>query len=361
MTDPGDYITESYLRRQIEVNKAFPEVSTILLDLAFARWWSVHKAGIASKDWFTKSKLYQDSHPGTSEGKVEREYSTLLSYTITDRFYRPGGEVLRGDPQGVSQEPVTTGEYTSIHNGSQSDIVHEVNKSVTLEHSRSSTLSKGIQLDMTAKAEAGYGGVSASLETHLGVTVNSEESESSSTESSAGFDDTVTIKSGEDVAIVYSKSTKRYSQPFSINAIADVAFKVWFHGIVPQSGPKVHYLLSGRNEGLWDWKGHGEYSTHFDSLHDFCGFIRGYDPRAPEMRGYSGHMSPAAKAALAKLESDETLRLQLTGTQTVIQDGDADYSVRDIQNLSDEEVQHDFGRANQPLAEALANAPALAR
>ena len=90
----------------------------------------------------------------------------MLRVTITDRFYRPGGDIERGDPKSVDNETGTTGEYTSIRNHGNTVIEHQVDKTVTLEHSRSSSLSKGITLDLTSKESAGYGGVSVELEQH---------------------------------------------------------------------------------------------------------------------------------------------------------------------------------------------------
>ena len=62
---------------------------------------------------------------------------------------------------------------------------------MTLEHTESSELSEGIQLDMTTTASAEYGGVSGSLESHLGITVNATQATSSSTTTTTSFSDKV--------------------------------------------------------------------------------------------------------------------------------------------------------------------------
>ena len=88
--------------------------------------------------------------------------------------------MTRDAPAGVAALRGTTGEYTTIRNKGREAIEHHINKSETLEHSQTSVLSKGFSLDLTAKQEVSYGGVTAGLEEHLGVTKNEEDSESSS-------------------------------------------------------------------------------------------------------------------------------------------------------------------------------------
>ena len=195
MAQDENYITESYLRRGIEVDHALRLVTIILFDLGY----NLHGGGINQPTLYPRH-WYKDGIVHTTEQNEYKYhhgtllYKPLITYTIKDRFYRAGGEVNRGEPKGVSSVPGTTGQYTTIRNTGLHDLTHQVDKTVTLEHSRSSTLSKGLTLDLTAKAEASYGGVSASLESHLGVTVNKEDSESTSTETSTTFSDTVTVE-----------------------------------------------------------------------------------------------------------------------------------------------------------------------
>ena len=357
-----NYVTESYLRRGIEVDHALRLVSIILFDLGFHH--GSLPGALYGEHWYKEGIVHTTQQHYWSYNHGHYLYKPWITYTITDRFYRPGGEVNRGDPVGVSSVPGTTGQYTTIRNTGLHDLTHQVDKTVTLEHSRSSTLSKGLTLDLTAKAEASYGGVSASLESHLGVTVNKEDSESTTTTTSTTFSDTVTVEGsqstpgGEQVAIVYSKTTKRFNQPFSINAIADFGFKIEFYDLhyAPRNKKNALYLVSHHNNALWESgtdKNKMLYVTSFKSLHDFAGFIRGYDPRAPQMRYYPGNMSKAAMNALETLEKAEVLRLQLTGTQDVVQEGDADYTVTDIKGVGDDKLADLFGVSGKPIPESI--------
>lgn len=345
MTSDDSYITESYLRRKIECEHIAPAMASVLLDLA-----SISGAGVwrtVCDHWFKDGKIqvtgaFKDRHTG------KYDVFDFLEIEITSRFYKPGGVVKRSQPKGLSDVPQQTGQYTPIKNGGENPIVHTVDKKVTLTKSQSSELSRGVTLDLTAKGEVGYGGVTASLESHLGVTVNEQESESSSVTREQGFSDTVTVSPGESVAIVYQKTRKTYTQDFQIDAQADIGFNVTIKGIGKDTGaPHVGFLLDDGNADLWD-SVHGTWhTTSFKSMHDFCGFIRGYDPRAPKMAGYMAKAGWTAKHKMGILEnSPDWYLLQLTGSDTVVQDSDAAFSVEDVGGLSSLQVENKFGKAS---------------
>ena len=260
---------------------------------------------------------------------------------ISDRFYQSGGKVMRSDPKDLDSGVVTTGEYSSIRNHGSEPIRHQVDKSVELQQSQTSELSAGITLDLTSKESASYGGVSADLEQHLGITVNKTESQSSSKTVTTTFSDEVTVDPGEEVAIVYQKTNKHYAQDYSIDALIDLSFCLWL-GHDPHWGSKSHYLTSGQNDDLWEKK---HEKMCFDSIHDFVGFLLGFDVRAPAMHGYHDKMNDRAKRALDVLENNthNMLSLVLTGTDYIVHDDDADYSVQDISGLSDDEVKEKYG------------------
>ena len=116
--------------------------------------------------------------------------------------------------------------------------------------------------------------------------------------------------------------------------------------------PKSKYLLANINNGLWSVGNYPDAEKRvapFNSIQDFCGFTRGYDPSAPQMKGYLGDASDAALAALHKLEDDEALRLVLDGSQTVVADNNADYTVENIHGLSDGDLQELYGDENAPV------------
>ena len=355
MSNGNQYLTESYLRRQIEVGEIFANLWVVLGDLAFDKG-KVNYGGLNANGWFKSGDLLLGAVP-----KFNPYGEHVMHFKINDRFYKPGGTVIRGPAQNSKQAIGTTGQFSKIRNDGQNDIVHEVNKTVTVENSTESHLTKEFQLDLTAKVEAGYGGVSAGLETHLGLSQSSEDIESQTKTTETTFSDQVTISPGEEVAIVYSKSNTHFSQPFVIDAIADVAFLVDLYDVDRGHGANTHFLTAHGNGGLFSVVDHGHHSgdhvpgdaTHyamkFNSVKDFCGFIRGFDSRAPGMNGYIYHMSDDAKKALAVLESAKTFQLTLSGSDDVTQEGDADYSVEDIMGISDEKVEAEFGKAGNAL------------
>ena len=331
------YITESYLRRKIECNTLAHLIGDIMADLLGGGWFNHPNCD----DWHSHGqiKVIIDS---SDHGMYE-----VALMEISARSYQPGGKVLRSPPQDLDEGVVTTGEYSSIRNHGDEPLEHAVDKTVSLEQSQTSELSAGITLDLTSKESASYGGVSADLEQHLGITVNKSESQTSSKTVTTTFSDKVTIDPGEEVAIVYKKTDKRYSQDYSIDALIDVAFCLWL-GHHPHQGTKSHYLFSGENDDLWE-KHHEKMC--FKSIHDFVGFLLGYDVRAPGMAGYDGHMNDRAKRALGVLQHNthNMLSLVLSGTDYIVHDDDADYSIEDISGMTDDDVKNRFGEEGKDI------------
>ena len=359
MATNNQYLTESYLRRQIEVGKIFANIWQIFGDLAFDKG-KVNYGGLNSNSWFNSGELLLGAVP-TYQPYGEH----VMAFKINDRFYEPNGTVIRGKAQNSKQSIGTTGQFSKIRDDGENPIVHNVSKTVTLENSTESHLTKEIQLDMTAKVEGGYGGVSASLETHLGLKASSESIESQSTTTQTTFSDEVTISPDEEVAIVYSRSNTHFSQPFIIDAIVDVSFTVDLFDLRRGKGSKVNNLIAHSNAGLFSVIDHGHwandphdnsgadshYQFPFDNIKEFCGFIRGFDVRAPGMSGYINSMSSDASTALAALEDEATRHLSLSGYDSVSQQGDADYSVEDIMGINDDQVEKMFGTSGNALPE----------
>lgn len=343
MPDPEHYVTESYLRRQIEVGIIAPRILDVMCDLAYV--WNIDRfeAHVDGDAWLSDDLIQfgeNGKHPP-------------FSIHIDNRFYGQGGTVNRGQMEDVTDNTGTTGQYTTIRNGGETDIEHEVDQTVTLEHSTSSELSEGIQLDMTTKESAQYGGVSGEMEQHLGITVNATQAQSSSTSTSTTFSDKVTVPSGSEYAIVYSKQRKQFRQPYQIDANADVAFTVYRNGHADYARdhyPHAHFLFAPGNGPLLRWSSeHQRYGMSFTSIHEFVGFLRGYDTRAPGMAGYYAAAGYRAHHAIATLEDPNNFHLKLNGTNTVVIDSDADYSVVNIKGMSDDDVKDAFGSAGKQV------------
>ena len=332
-----NYVTESYLRRKIEVGVIARALGNIFCDLAYPSHF--HLNGVVDKDWYSHGRIALTVTDGS-------QYPHFADIIIHDRFYQSGGRVLVGNPTDVSSNVGTTGQYSTERNHSQSDIVHQVDETVTLEQSQSSTLERGITLDLTTKASAGYGGVSAELETHLGITKNQSQTVSSSKTTSRTFSDTEIIKPGEEVVIVYQKTTKHYTQAFSIDGVADLDFSINLNST--WSPAKLKYI---GGSDCWYKDQYGVQSARFKTLHDFISYVLGYDPRAPQMSGYQRHMSHAAAGSLDTLKSNPhgVLNLVLKGTDRITHEGDADYSVQDINGLDDDKVKQLYGKAGNPV------------
>ena len=346
MPDPETYQTESFLRRQLELGPFAGRVLDIMTDLTYKPYLDRFEAHVNGDKWLSDGDVVLGL-PGDHKG-------TPFSFHINSRFYAPGGKVISGPRTSVSSDDGSTGQYTTIRNGGTTDDEHEVDKSVTLEHTESSELSEGIQLDMTTSESAEYGGVSGSLEQHLGITVDATQAKSSSSSTTTSFSDKVIVPGGCDYAFVYKKATARFRQPYDLNASADLDFIWYFHG---HSGyalrhyKNAHYLFTDGNRPLLQWSHeHQHYGMPFKSIHEFVGFVRGYDTRAPGMRGYLEHgAGPRARAAVRSLEDESTMWLRISGTKDVVIDDDADYSVLDVKGVADDDLKDRFGKPGAPV------------
>ena len=340
MSIEDKYVTESYLRRGLEVDFFAVKLLDIMLDLASPNPFADRFAYVRnSRDWESSGLITYGSKGETPPFKLQ----------ITSRFYAPGGKVETGNLKDLGGGTGTTGEYTTIRNGGDTDIEHEMDKSVELTDETSSEMSEGIQLDMTTSEHAEYGGVSADMEQHLGITVDATQAQSHSKTSSESFSDHVVIPAGDEYAIVYSKTTKHFSQDYAINAIAECAFTLTVEHSYHDIGPHAGYLLGKDNSRFNYSHHHRHYTATFSSIHEYVGFLRGYDTKAPAMKGYIDHCGYRARHAILALEEPANMHLQLTGTNLIERDGDADYSVVDVKGLSDEEVKERFGEAGKPV------------
>ena len=364
MTPQESYITESYLRREIEVGEMAPVILQTLARLVTPD--HIQWEPIDADDWFdkgeirmrAKNRLYTKGAPHPIE----------LGITITKRFYQPGGTIVRGTPTPTeSAGPECTGQYSTIRNHGKNPLIHKIDKTVTLTDSQESTLERGFTLDLTAKESAGYASVSVELEEHLGIEEKDSITKSHTQETSTTFSDEQTVDPAEEVADVYSKTPRSWTQPYTVNALSDIAFNIhlrnvgFFSTAIPPW--KIHgygpagYLFSKHNKDLWygtdpepelkkfpdDVLGNQTWNAKFKSLHHFIGMIKGYDPRAPHMR----YLAPRYKKLPDRLTDPATVRLVLSGVGDIDTESDADYTITDIKALTDDQLVTKYA-AGQP-------------
>ena len=220
--------------------------------------------------------------------------------------------------------------------------------------SRSSSLTKGFTFDLTEKGSISEGGITAEEEAHLGVSETDEITTDHSKTTTDSFDDTVTVQgctsdppNGEELTIAYSKTTNTWDQTYTIRAVCDFAPNVLFHDWFNASSRNAAYLYNDANQDLFDWSEHSIDSAKWASIHDFLGFVRGFDPRAPHMARYwPAHASDAAKAAMVWLEDPSNRFLELSGSASFVDDGDADYRIYDVSGVPDDDVHRILSSGN---------------
>ena len=354
MPNDENYITESYLRRQIEVGHIFPNILDALQRIICPPGFHFQTD---SDDWFDKGTITATTK---SHDYLKPYLSPVkIGITITNRFYTPGGTITRGAPTPTqSAGPLCTGQYSTIRNHGKNPDDHKIDKTVTLTDSQESSLERGFTLDITAKQSVGYAGVTAELEEHLGIEEKSTVTTSHTKETSTTFSDETSVDPGDEIAIVYSQTPRQWTEPYDVDALCDIAFDLHIHNLGYFSTqyrdhhglhrPGAPILFSKHNKDLWygtqdntkkfPWnvKGNQTWNAKFKSIHHFLGMLKGYDPRAPHMR-YLPEGLKSSKPVQA-LENPKTLRLQLKGVADIATQSDADYSITDITGLTDTQV-----------------------
>ena len=227
-----------------------------------------------------------------------------------------------------------------IHNDTDDPIHVAYEESVELTNSFSSTLTKGVTLDMTEDASvdtsltvgAEYAGVKAeaSVAAHFGISKSKEESEE------LGKEEAEEGTTSESLAIDFDAKPRSYylveikkkeaftSQPFDINGIQDFDIQLT----------------------RYDDRNHRTTYT-FSGVDAFEQFVRGFDTDHPEMQGWWDKTDQNVKDAVAFILAPENRRIQVSGISHADLDSNADY---DVELLGDHVPD---GAAHLPVVSAI--------
>ena len=257
----------------------------------------------------------------------------------------------RWDPQNsnLNYGDKTIAENINEHNDSKTKIIRNetdgdvhvaYNESVDLTNSFSSSITKGVTLDVTESAEvaseqkvsAEYAGVSAevSLSEKFGIskdkTQTSEEGKEKSEEGTYAESIAVDFiaKEHNNYLIEITKEHERTQQPFDIDGVMD--FDAELHGVNYVRGLNSHYRPHG--------------NVKLSGVDAVLQFVHGYDTNYPELQGYWDHASDVVKRAIDWISVPAHRRIQVSGINYANLESNADYSVESLGTDIPDELAH---------------------
>ena len=358
---PSQYVTESYLQKQVE-QKAALQIGRVMLDLAYGFGHNeAHVVGAyADPDYINNGRinvLVRDREKRIVHGEIVF-YTTQRKWFSVDfegPVYDTSGSGIfnSGPPHVLDDGRVSTGEYTTVDNQTSNPIEHEIEKTVEEAESSSISLSESIELKSGTTVEAGTdtAKVSETLEVTLGI------SKDSTSDHSSTVGETITDKLGVDpdekLTVSYNESRATVDQPVDIASPLDFAkITITTRELQYASGPNSPYLYADQNDHLWDKKDGTFWTFHVDGWVQFGSLVRGYDVRAPFIKRWSeGHVSADAREALAVMETTELRRVVFKGNRRSNNNKSASYGAYIVTGWPDQKVEDVFGKDGTPVDE----------
>ena len=221
-----------------------------------------------------------------------------------------------------------------IHNNTDDSEHVSYEEAVELTKSFSSSITKGVTLDMTTEAGvdtsvtvgAEYAGVKAeaSVAAHFGISksksqsseIGKEEAEEGTTSEAIAIE--FDAKPGSYYLIEITKENERTSQPFDIDGIMDFDVSL----------------------SVYDHKGYNLKKYHFEGVDAFEQFVHGYDTSHPEMQGWWSRQEEDVRRAVGFIMEPENRRIQVSGIDHASLDSTASYNVELLGNHVPEALGH---------------------
>ena len=305
---PSEYVTEAYLQKQVEEHAAL-QIGRVMLDLAFGSGYAdAHVAGAyADPDYIHNRRInvsVRSKRKRLVHGKpaffTDHVFAKWFSVDFKAPAYDTAGSGIfkNGTPHVLTDGRVSTGEYTTVDNQTDSPIEHEIEKTVEESESSSISLAESLELKSGTTVEAGTdtAKVSQTLEVTLGI--SQESTEDHSTTVGETITDKLEVDPDEKLVVSYNESRATVDQPVDIAAPIDWSrITITTRELQYASGPNSPYLYADQNSHLWDSKDGTFWQFHTDGWVQFGSLVRGYDVRAPFIhRWHEGHVSERMRA-----------------------------------------------------------------
>ena len=343
---PPQLVTEEYLRRQLDISIA----QVWALPLAEMMAGPAHRfptriTGVKAETWDRDRMVHLTVVMNDGPG---RQRHIPMTFTFNGPNYdTDSGSVTTGTCTELPGAGVaTTGEFTTIHNKTDAEITHQIDKTITESTATSISLSESLELSSGVTVEAGTDAakVSANLQTTFGI--SKDKTTDHSVETSVTVMDTFTVSPGRDVAITFTTNDAAVNCDVSINAEGDWSdIRIWigfpeelhklynakghdYWGVLHSDKP-VTYSNIGlvfKGDVLADNKGGAELTfTEGDQLYRL---LKGFDVRCPDCKDL--RFTPAAKANLERMADPSIRWVSFEGVRHETSKKDASYTALDV-------------------------------
>ena len=329
-------ITEEYLRRQLDEN-TLRLLAPLLAQLFFDKHVEIVSAHIVSTwdknpvGWITVRPRYWRGSPL----RIQVQFYGP-NYDATD-----GGVVVGKCSERPGAGVKTTGEFTTIDNGSSNPILHRVEKTVSETYDESITLTESFQLSSGVTIEAGtdIAKVSATLEATFGI--STETTQDHSTTTSVTVADDAEVDPAQVLAISFTTDNNAVDCHVDIKASGDWGrLTVIPPADIPHKGDT--FCDWSRTDGDFKLLSHtdnGRIITRSDAMSKSCTLqLDDADDLVRIVSGYAVScvfcdnlaFGPTALAATETFSDAEFRHISFSGTRHSATHKDASYKALDV-------------------------------
>ena len=338
---------QSFLCKNMEFRIA-AALAVFLQDIGFnvANSWSAYKEN-PGKTFFYPVGWRKDKQNFYARPSGSRKASTVGIIFSNARWDGDKSDMNYGaqtlDHKVIEQNAAKT---KVVKNGTDGDLHVSYEESEELTNSFSSSVTKGVTLDMSttkdASVDAGttisgeYAGVKAevSLAAHFGISstrsesksneIGREEAEEGTKSEAVAIEFNAKPLSNYLVSITYENEQTR--QPFNIDGVMDFD------------------ILISAQDRYWQNTGNRSHRPHGDiKLTGIAGliqFVSGYDTDYPSMEGYWSRAPQQVKNAMDWIQNPENRHIQVSGINQANLDSNASYEVKLLGSAIPPELAH---------------------
>ena len=267
---------------------------------------------------------------------------TLCRVTFTNARFDPmRGRIVYGEKRlGQNLRVQDDGKAKIIRNNSDSAVHVAYEESVDVTNSFSSSVTKGVSLDMTAevgvesKVSGGYAGVSAEVTVSASFGISKSQSREESREASQEGTRSESLAIEFDASprshylVSISKEHATTYQDFSIHGVMDFDVEMFLNINSPKGAGSRH-------------SSHRPASTiKLVGMDAFEQFVHGYDTDYPKMEGFYNSCYWDTRKAIDWLMDPKNRFISVSGTNTASLESNASYAVEALGDAVPDALAH---------------------
>ena len=322
---------QSFLVKQMQTTMAAC-LSSLVHDLAGTAEWV---PGVWDDPW---SVLYHsdgwrvDNQKFAFRRSHGEGHHSLATVEFKSARWDPNrSKIVYGETKVAQDVEVSNDAKTKlIQNASDAVVSVHYDETESLTNSFSSTVTKGLTLDLSASSTTtiggSYAGVSAeeALTVSMGVETSTEETKEQSEEGTKAASISVEFDAAprENYLVTITKENATSYQPFTIDGIMDFGIDLY---LVTNDSGRRHYPGS---------------TVKLESVDEFEQFVYGLDTEYPELAGYWDTAVSRVKNGVNCVLDSSRRRIQIAGTNQASLDSNAGYRVQSLGNSIPDHLKH---------------------